>query len=631
METIKVLIIGQPNSGKSSLLNALIGSRVIISNYPGTTVEITRGKKKINNFEIEFSDTPGIYSISDRSEEEKVTEKALFEEKINGAVIICDATSLERSFYMVLQILEAKIPAIIALNFLEEAESKGIKINLKKLEEIFAVPVIPINPLTKKGISKLLDEVVKVNDIKTRGFLIEYDDHIEEAISKISTQIKEGSLKRFISLRVLEGDKDFYKYLKDQDKISKTNIVSDNHPDLSKDISITRFGTASFIAESVTNIISMKKERRFKESIDKILLNKTWGLIITLLCFTVIFGILLFLGNLIQGFLLGITENFISYFSQNSQSILFIILGQGLTGLAIGISVALPYVFLFYLFLGFIEDTGLLARFIINVERLTSKIGLPGKSFIPLVLGLGCTAPATKATRILSSKKEQLHTASFFAFVPCSSRIAIIMGIVGFYGGIRLAFLVYATLVIAGLIFAFGIKKIFGSKTEPLLLELPTYRKPLIKNVFAKSWIRMKDFVYIVMPLLVAGGMIYGLLDVSGLTIKIIEPSSFITTWLGLPGETIIPLIFGFLQKDLTGAMLLSVVGNDISLALTQIQIYTFGVAATVGVPCIIAFSMFVREFGFRKAFFLTTSLNLYGILIAGLVWRIVLFFNNIF
>ena len=631
MKKIKILIIGQPNSGKSSLLNALIGPKVIISNYPGTTVEITKGIKKINSFEIEFSDTPGIYSISDRSEEEKVTEKALFEKKIDGVVVICDATSLERSFYMVLQVLEAEVPAIIALNFTEEAGSKGINIDFKRLEKIFAVPVIPINPLTKRGISKLLNEVVRVKNKKSQSFKIEYDDHIEEAIDKISTWVKGGLPKRFVALRVLEEDKDFYKYLKDEKIIKKASNVFEKHPRISKDIAVTRFGTASFIAESITSIISLKKEKRIKDSIDKILLNKTWGPVITFLFFIIIFGVLLFLGNLIQGFLMNATEGLISYFSQDRQSMLYIILGQGLTGLAIGISVALPYVFLFYLLLGVIEDTGLLTRFIINAERFTNKIGLPGKSFIPLVLGLGCTAPAARATRILSSKKEQFHTASFFAFVPCSSRIAIIMGIVGFYGGIGLAFLVYTTLLVAGLIAAFGIKKAFGSKIEPLILELPVYRRPLFRNVFTKSWIRMKDFVYIVMPLLMVGGIIYGILNVSGLITVIVKPFSFITTWLGLPTETIIPLAFGFLQKDLTGAMLLSVLGSDISIALTPIQIYTFGVAATVGIPCIIALGMLIREFGFRKAFFLTISLNLYGILIAGLIWRIISVFNNIF
>jgi len=627
MQKLKVLIIGQPNSGKSSLLNALIGSKVIISNYPGTTVEVTKGIKKTGRHEIEFSDTPGIYSISDRSEEEKVTEKVLFEEKADGSVVLCDATSLERSLYMVLQLLEAEIPTIVVVNFVEEAESKGIEIDFKKLADILGVPVIPVNPLSKRGIGDLLEEVGKIKKMNISGFKIEYDDHIEEALEKVSSQIEDGN-KRFISTRILEDDEDFFRYLKDPEQLTKISADLKDHADISKDISVTRFGTASFIAESVTEIKSLKKEKRFKEVIDKIFLHKIWGPIISFILFIGIFGILLFLGNLLQGYLMDATENLISYFGNDSQSVLFVILGQGITGLALGISVALPYIFLFYIIFGFIEDTGLLARFIINAERLTSKIGLPGKAFIPLALCLGCTAPATTATRILSSKKEQFHTASFFAFAPCSSRIAIIMGIVGFYGGIWLAILVFMTLILAGIIFAFVVKKIMSSDIEPLLLELPSYRKPMIKNVLTKSWIRMKDFVYVVIPLLIAGGIIYGILNITGFTDLVVRPFSFITDWLGLPSETIIPLAFGFLQKDLTGAMLISVIGSDISMILTPLQIYTFGVAATIGIPCVIALGMLVREFGLKRALLLTASLNIYGILIAGIIWRIVSIFD---
>lgn len=146
MKNFKILLIGQPNIGKSSLLNALVGSKVVISNYPGTTVEITEGEKIFDKIKMLFKDTPGIYSISDRSEEEKITEKALFEEKIDGAIIIVDSSSLERSLYIVLQVLEAHIPVIIALNFIEDARNKGIKIDYEKLEKILNVSVIPINP-----------------------------------------------------------------------------------------------------------------------------------------------------------------------------------------------------------------------------------------------------------------------------------------------------------------------------------------------------------------------------------------------------------------------------------------------------------------------------------------------------
>jgi ferrous iron transport protein B len=626
MENLKILLIGQPNVGKSSLLNALVGPRVTVSNYPGTTVEITKARKKFNNTEIEFVDTPGIYSISDRSEEEKVTEKALFEEDKDATITITDATSLERSFYMVLQILEAQVPTVLALNFVEDAKKKGIKIDYEKLGKILGVPVISLNPLTKKGIDKLLDAVLKIKKIPKRTFTIGYDDDIEKAINKISSQIKETSIpKRFIALRVLEGDEDFHKFLKDERVIGDAKeSLKENHPKVAEDISITRYGTASFIAEKVTQIVHLEKKKKLSEKIDNILLHRIWSPFITVLFFLAIFSTLLFLGNLIQSVLMGLTESFLSSFGTAEYSIIAIVLVQGLTGLAAGVSIALPYVFLFYLLLGLLEDIGLLSRFIVIAERFLKKLGLPGKSFIPLALGLGCTAPAIRATRVLSSKKEQFNTASLFAFVPCSSRIAIIMGVVGFYGGTKLAFSVFATVFIAGLIWAFGIKKVIPLKSEPLLLELPPYRRPFIKNILAKSWIRMKDFVYIVIPLLILGGIVYGILDISGFTNIIVKPLSPITNLLGLPAVANIPLIFGFLQKDLTGGMLVSVLGNEISSVLTPLQIYIFGVVSIIGIPCIIALGMLIREFGFKKAILLTSVSMIYGLLFSGLVYRII-------
>ena len=625
MRKLKILLIGQPNVGKSSLLNALVGQRVVVSNYPGTTVEITQAEKVFNNTKIEFLDTPGIYSISDRSEEEKVTEKALFEKEIDGVVVVADETSLERSLYMLFQILEAQIPTIFALNFGKEAKKKGIKIDCKKLEKLLNIPVVLINPLTKKGIAELLAVTLKIKETAKRSFKIEYDDRIEKSIDKISLQIRTTFIsKRFIALRILEEDEDFYKYLKDKRIIQEVRKSLKNHLKVAENISIDRYGTAAFIAEKVTQIIPLRGRKDLEEDVDNVLLHKIWGPFFTGLSFLAIFGALLYFGNLIQGVLMGLTESFLSSFGTTEHSVVSMVLVQGLTGLAAGISIALPYVFLFYLLLGLLEDVGLLSRFIVNTERFLKKLGLPGKSFIPLVLGLGCTAPAVRAARILSSKKEQFHTVSLFAFVPCSSRIAIIMGVVGFYGGLKLAFSVFATLLIAGLIWAFGIKKIIKIKSEPLLLELPPYRRPLIKNVLAKSWLRMKDFLYIVMPLLVIGGIAYGILDILGLTKSIVGPFLPITAWLRLPALTIIPLIFGFLQKDLTGAMLLSVLGNKISLVLTPLQIFTFGLASSIGIPCIIAFGMLAKEFGFKRSMLLTVTSIGYGLLVAGLAWRII-------
>jgi ferrous iron transport protein B len=630
MKELRVAVVGQPNVGKSCLLNALASSRIVVSNYPGTTVELTRAKKVIGDTRIYFEDTPGIYSISDRSEEEKVTEKAIFEEKVDRAVVIADSTSLDRSLYLALQILEARIPTIIALNFIEDAQKKGITIDYEKLQRLLGIPIVPINPLTKKGISRLLDAIVNFEGGAADSFNVEYDDDIEEAINRLSPCLSGTALpKRFVALRILEEDEDFEKYLEDKGMIKQVKQDMDkHHPRVYEDIAITRYRTACFIVEKVTQIVPLEKDgKKLQDKVDGILLDNTWGLIASVLSLLFIFGVLLYLGNLIQGSLMGWVESLQSYLGTAETSIVNMVLVQGITGVAAGVSIALPYVFLFYIILALLEDSGILSRFTVNVDRFLATFGLPAKAFIPLALGLGCTAPATTATRVVSSKKEQFHTASFFAFVPCSSRIAIIMGVVGYFGGIGLAFSVFFTLLIAGLLWALVIKKVSHAKGEPLLLELPPYRKPAVKNVVIKSWIRMREFVYIVIPFLIIGGIVYGILDTLGLTNAVVEPFSPITAWLGLPSVAIIPLIFGFLQKDLTGAMLLSVIGTEVSSVLTPIQIYTFGLAATIGIPCIIALGMIIREFGFRKAILLTVSSVFYGLLLAGFIWRVISIF----
>lgn len=629
MEKLKILLVGQPNVGKSSLLNALVGPRVTVSNYPGTTVEITKAEKTFMQTKIVFEDTPGICSFLDGSEEEKVTKKALFERKVDGVILVADSISLDRSLYMALKLLEAGIPIIIALNFIEDARNRGITIDYERLEKLLHVPLIPVNPLTKKGINKLLNSILEIKKTTTKAFTVRYDDHIEKAIDIITSQIKQTSLpKRFIALSVLEKDEDFYKYLNTTKIIGEAKASElKEHPKVVEDIAITRYGTASFLTEKVIQIHPVKKRENIENKFDNILLHRIWGPVITTAFFLLIFSILLILGNLIQNLFMDLSNSILSSFN-NRTSIIGIIIDQAVTGLMAGISIALPYIFLFYIFLGLLEDIGILSRFIINTGRFLRILGLSRKAFIPLALGLGCTAPATTATRVLSSRQEQFHTALFLAFVPCSSRIAIIMGIAGFYGGIMLAISVFFTLFIAALIWAFAIKKVIYIKSEPLLLELPIYRKPLIKNIVIKSWIRMKDFVYIIIPLLAIGGIIYGILDASHLTHIIVKALSPITLWLGLPNTTIIPLFFGFLQKDLTGGMLItSLQTTDISSILTPLQIYTFTVAATIGIPCINALVMFIKEFGFKKAINATVISIIYGLFIAGVVWRIIFIF----
>ncbi|MBN1151152.1 ferrous iron transport protein B [candidate division WOR-3 bacterium] len=625
MKKIKILLVGQPNVGKSSLLNALVGSKVVASNYPGTTVEILKAEKTVGETIIIFVDTPGIYSIADRSKEEKITAKALFEGKFDGVVIVADVCSLERSLYLALQILEAEIPAVIALNFVEEAGKKGISVDADKLSHLLRIPVIPINPVKRKGMDILLDSLTNIG--QEDFYKIVYDDHIEQAIHEISYDLKQTDLpKRFISVRILEKDEDFYKYVSYEDTAKKTQKILSPHPKVEEDISVTRYGIAAFIAEKATTIIHRDKSASIQKKMDDILLHKIYGPLATFLILLTIFGLLLFLGNYTQDILMNLTEKLLLPLTFSNTSIFKIVLVQGLTGVMAGISIALPYVFLFYVILGFLEDVGILPRFIVNTERFFKLLGLPGKAFIPLSLGLGCSVSAERATRILTSDKEKMFTLSLFAFVPCSSRIAVIMGIVGFFGGQMMAVSVLFSLFIAALIWSFALKKVLRIKKEPLLIELPPYRVPLLKNIMIKSWIRMKDFIYLVIPLLALGGIIYALFDTMNLTEKIANPFSPITGWLGLPKETIIPLLFGFFQKDLTATMLLSALGQDISSILKPMQIFTFGLASSIGIPCIIAFGVLIKEIGIKKSALIFIATMAYGILFSGVVFRMIRF-----
>jgi len=631
MQSIKVLLVGQPNVGKSSLLNAMVGPKVIVSNYPGTTVEIIKAKKIFEGTRIEFEDTPGIYSISDRSEEEKVTEKALFEEDIDGAIILADAVSLERSLYLVFQIIEAGVPVVVGLNFIESAEKKGIVIDYGKLSKLLGVPVVPINPLKRKGINELLRAFLKIKGTRVEPFTVKYDDDIENAIDGISCQVSGRLPKRFVSVRILEEDKDYYKYLKDIKIIDKARENLENHPKVAWDISITRYGTAAFIAEKITTLVKIDEaSKNMEDKIDRLLLHRIWGPIITGLSFAGIFGVLLYFGGWIQEVLMGFAEESIIPALNLGEGFIGVVVEAGLTGVMAGISIALPYVFLFYIIFTLIEDSGLLSRFVINMERFLRKLDLPGKAIIPLALGLGCTVPGARATRILSCDKERFYTTSLFTAIPCSSRIAIIMGIVGHFGGKLLAVYVLISLLVALVIFGYLMKKVMKIEKREILHELPElppYRMPSIRNILSKSWIRMKTFVYVVIPFLVFGAILYSGLDILGVTRAIVKPLSPLMWWLGLPDVAIIPWLFSYLQKDLSLAMLFSVLGTRIAEVLSPVQIYTFGIATTVGIPCMIATGMIWKEFGARKAITLTVVSAVYGILFAGIASRVVSLF----
>jgi len=621
----KVLLIGQPNVGKSSLLNALTKARVMVSNYPGTTVDISSGRAVINGEEFLFIDTPGAYNLSPSSDEEKVTDRIVISGDYDFAIQIVDSTSLERSLIMTLQLAELGVPIILALNFWEEAEERGIFINVPLLERLLGVPVVRINPV--KGELKELKN--RLNEARKPTYTFTYDDHIEMAISEVLKVLDyKGKLsRRGIAVKLLENDPVAVELFGFPGLEEIKARFREEHPNIERDIMVTRAGHALLLAGQVERIHPTGFHLSW---LDKLIINNmAGGILFTLAVFAGMFATLLYIGGWFQNLLGGYFDsilNAIQPWLQGQSALVQLLVENALTGLAAGISVAVPYIGIFYIILALLEDSGVLARFVVVLDRLMGKLGLPGKAVIPIMLGLGCTVPAIRATRVLPNFRDRLKVAVLYMTVPCSSRSGIIFGVVGHYAGAAYAVGIYVAAFFVFVVTAKLLNAIIPQEEHFLVEELPPYRRPLLKNMVVKAWIRMADFVYIVIPLLIAGGMLYGIVDYYGLVEPIVKPFSFLTVnWLHIPAETIIPLIYGFLQKDLVPAMLANALGTtNFSAVMTNLQLFTFGLASTFQVPCIIAFSMLAKEFGLKRALLIEVTTFAYGMFWAGIIARLV-------
>jgi ferrous iron transport protein B len=633
VESIRVLLVGQPNSGKSSLLNALAGAKAIVSNYPGTTVETTKANTLLEGKRVELIDTPGIYSLSDASLEEKVTKEYIIERNYDIIVNIVDATSVERGLYFTLQLRESGIPMIVALNFIEDANKKGLTFDIPKLSDALGTPVLTINPLTGRGLKNLSSFILEMDKLQKtiKPLILRYDDHIEEALQEVYSKLspKVELYTRFAALRALEGDEMFTGLFTEPVDKFLPEEIKQYHPDLSGDIMLTRYGCASSFSKQCVKVTSITELREpFSEKLDRFLLNPRYGWILCLSTIISIFYVMLVLGGYLQEKTVEVAETFVSWLIINWSltGVMADVLGNALSGAASGIGIALAYVLIFYILLSILEDTGLLSRIVLGFSRFLVRLDLPGNAVIPMMLNFGCSVPAISATRILRNRGERLRTAATFVGIPCSSRTTIIMGLVASYASVNYAIAVYIIAIVSGLLFS-KISGVFVMvKPSPFLLELPPYRRPLLHNVAVKSWLRMQDFVKVVIPLLVFGGVLYSLMEYAGLVDILILPLTPLAAWLNLPSKAVVPLIYGYLQKDLTISMLFTVMGTTgISSYLSSVQIFIFGLQASIQFPCIIASAMAWKEFGWKAAVYLTVSGFIYGVLITGLISNLLL------
>jgi len=567
----KILLVGNPNVGKSVIFSRLTGVDVIASNYPGTTIDYCRGCAGYGNKRIEVIDVPGTYSLEPTTPAEEVAVQMLnkaIEEGESIIVNVIDATNLERNLNLTLQLLKKNIPMIIALNLWDEAKHTGIEINVKKLEEILGVSVIPTVAVTGEGIRELVNRL----DEAKRGQLKFKDEERWHVVGQIISQVQVIKHRHHTFL----------------ERIGDLTINPWSGLPIALILLFLIFQLIRFIGEGIINFLS---DPFFNNLYKPVMLS---------------FSKILGGSGIIHNILIGELINGDIDFGQS--------FGILTTGLYVEFAQVLPYVLAFYFVLSFLEDSGYLPRLAVLLDKFLHFFGLHGMAIIPMLLGFGCNVPGTLSTRILETKRERFIAATLMAIcVPCMALTAMIFGLVGKFGA-RGLFPVFGTLFIVFVIGGILLKLIFKGESPEIFTEIPSYRIPYFPALMKKLWMRVKWFIIEATPFVLLGVFIANLfysLGIFNFLAKIIGP--VVVYVLSLPAEATIALLLGFLRKDIAVGML-------VPLNLTLKQLIIASTVLSMYFPCVATFSVFIKEFGIVDTLKATGIMLLTAFIVGGIL-----------
>jgi len=655
METrrrITVALAGNANVGKSVIFNQLTGLDQVIGNWPGKTVERAEGTLHYHGYTVKILDLPGIYSLSAFSIEEIVARDYIATERPDVIVNIVDASALERNLYFTIQLLELGAPMVMALNQVDFAAKKGIRVNSEELSKALGIPVVPTVAITGTGMDELLSTIVKVLEgkIKLTPLKIRYGKEIEDRLEKLELTIREKlpdlSAKypaRWIAVKLLERDEDMMKKVKDSapglEISALASAIAEEIERIHGEpspvvIASERYGIASGMARDVAHIETPPK-LRLEEKLDYITAHKVLGYPILALVMAAMFATIFIIGDSLVNALENLFENMLipailDLLSAALPPALVNLVSKGfLSGIAAGVTIALPYIVPFYIILSILEDTGYLPRVAFLLDNPMHKIGLHGKASICLLLGYGCNVPACIGCRIMETQRERLLGGFVTVLIPCAARTVVILGLVGRYIGIPAALGLYAFDLF--LVFALGRVGFKALPGEPvgLIMEMPPYKMPSMKTVARKTWARTRDFVYMAFPLIIAGSLVLEALAVTGLLWSIADlMNPLIVGWLGLPSIAGIPILFGILRKELTLILLADLSGTlNFGQVLSPVQMIVFSLVTMIYVPCIATIAALVREFKWKKALAISIIDILLALLVGGVAFRLLSYF----
>jgi ferrous iron transport protein B len=630
----KVLLIGNPNVGKSALFGLLTGKYVTVSNYPGTTVEVTYGNAVLNKVRMLVIDTPGVNSLVPMSEDEKVTRDMLLSDRAGVVIQVADTKNLRRGLVITLHLAEMEVPFILDLNMDDEAKSRGIVIDQERLSQLIGIEVVKTVAIRRSGIDKLLKGMQRPRQSSLR---VRYDEAIEAGMRDISALLPDAAIaRRSLALMILAGDESLKTWLHAQ---VQDHVIAE--------IERIRQGVQAKFNNSLGFLINSQRLKKADEILAQVMsrheggnqttiatylshwsMHPVYGL--PILC-AVLYIVYQFVGVLGAGYAVDFLEKtvFGQYLNPWSMKIVDWILpvpflhellvgeyGVITMALTYAIAIVLPIVGFFFIAFGVLEDSGYLPRLAVMVNKVFKIMGLNGKAVLPMVLGLGCATMATLTTRILETKKERILVTFLLALgVPCSAQLGVVLGMISGLSGIATVIWL-VTVVLVMLLVGYAASKVIPGEPSDFVLELPPIRVPQFMNIIIKTLARVEWYLKEAVPLFILGTLILFVGHKIGAVDYIQRLASpLVVGFLGLPSKSAEAFVIGFLRRDYGAAGLFVMAKQGL---LDPRQIVVSLVVITLFIPCIANVFMMVKERGIKTALYMVAFIFPFAFVIGG-------------
>lgn len=651
-----VALAGNPNVGKTTIFNDLTGMRQHVGNWPGVTVEKKEGVFEYKGERFLVVDLPGTYSLTAHSIDELVARDFLLNGNPDVVVNVVDATSVLRNLYLTMEIFEMGLKnVVIALNKMDLAEKKGIRIDPLKMSKVLGVPVVPLNAKEGAGLDELKKKIWEMANgmIKTSPVLPRYDPEVEREIEHISkclagTELAERYPLRWLAIKLLQRDDEIMKlvlrYIGEEKLKEIMTHIGEAEARYGRAMDLIIAGQKYEFIDGLTHEFMSygSAKETLTDQLDRILVHPVYGFIAMAFVFYLVFKFVFTFGFPLQGVLDDAFGRLGEWVAPHiADETLRGLLVDGIIGGVGSVLSFFPLVFLLFLALSFLEDLGYMARVAVLMEGILRKFGLPGKAIIPLILGLGCNVPAVMATRTLDEEKDRLVAMFVNPFIPCSARLSVISFLVGtFFGGDALvALAIYLISLGVALLSAKLVSRFVPGEESPFVIELPEFLLPSWKSLLLHSWERSKEFVKKAGTVILVGSIVIWYLSNYPVPIgtgksyaerlgHLVEPYLHL---MGLDWKAGVSLIFGIIAKEnvistysiLYGGLSGEALREAIMGAMSSLQGFVLAVVTTLYIPCVATIGAIRAESNWKWALAVTVYMITVASLVGVIIWHV--------